>query len=197
MSVVSSGNVFVAIPNLGWIRTDLAALLCNWSLRGGCSVYTPEGLRPPGYARNVCAKAFLDSNCSHILFIDDDTLPPIGAIGMLIDAKVPAISGVTKAMKRDDDGQLKAVGMVARRNGSGELKAAYGKGVERIDACGSSCILIERWVFETLEFPWYEDRAWGDIRGQDFVFCEKLEAAEVPLFANFDVQCSHRKEIDI
>jgi hypothetical protein len=100
-------------------------------------------------------------------------------------------------MKRDVDGLVKPVGMVVRKDENGELKAALGDGVQRVDRCGSSCILIERWVFEKVEFPWYEDRAWGESRGQDFVFCEKLEEAEIPLFAHFGVVCSHRKEVDI
>ena len=69
-------------------------------------------------------------------------------------------------------------------------------GGARIDAAGSGCILFKREVFEKIAFPWYEERPWGGVRGSDFILCEKMAVAQIPLHAHFGVVCVHRKEVD-
>jgi hypothetical protein len=57
-------------------------------------------------------------------------------------------------------------------------------------------MLIRRSVFETIPFPWFEDRSYGEMRG-DFLFCKKVREAGIQIFAHFSVKAAHRKEIDI
>ena len=159
-------------------------------------LYTPSNLRPIPFARNSCVLAMRHSQATHIWFVDADTVPEYNALELLLRENVQAISGVVPQMKIDEDGMQKPVGMVMRRNSDGDLKAAYGEGVEVIDACGSGCVLYERNVFEKLEMPWYEERPWGPVRGSDLILGEKMAAAGIPLHAHFGVVCGHRKEVD-
>jgi len=182
---------------MGWIRTSLLFNLIVWVRDNGAFLYCPEGLRPTAYARNHCVEAFLKSDYTHLWFIDSDTTPPIESLKLLLDADKNAISGVVPTMKRDIDGFDKPVGMVARAAVNGEYNPVVGKGIEKIDVCGSACFLIKREVFNKVSLPWFEDKSWGKSRGQDFNFCKKLEESGVDLFAHFDVICRHRKEVDL
>jgi hypothetical protein len=159
-------------------------------------IFAPNGLRPIPYARNFCVKAFLQTDCTHLWFVDGDTIPPPKAPYQMLGAEKDAISGVVHVMKVDDDGMQKPAPMVLRRNRDGDLKVAIGEGVEPIAAAGSGCIMFTRRVFKTIDFPWYEDRPWGEVRGSDFLFCEKLQSQKIQLYAHFDVVCLHRKEVE-
>jgi hypothetical protein len=191
-------SVFLAIPNMGWLHTGLARNVRHWD-RAGIIVHDPSGIRPIPRARNACVLAFMESDATHLWFVDADTVPSADAPDILLGAGRVAVSGVVHQMKVDDDGVQKPVGMVMRRNGNGNLKAAYQTGadpVEPIDACGSGCVMYERGVFETLPFPWYEERPWGPVPGSDLILGEKMAAAGIPLHAHFGVVCVHRKEVD-
>ena len=189
-------KVFLAIPNMGWLHTGLVSRLMPWLRDGGVTLFTPSGLRPIPYARNTCVDAFLKSLCSHLWFVDADTVPPADALDSLLDADEIAVSGVVHQMKVDEDGTQKPVAMVMRRNGDGDLKEARGQGIEPIDACGSGCVMYRRELFEVLERPWYEERPIGAVRGSDLILGEKMAAAQIPLHAHFGVVCVHRKEVD-
>ena len=189
-------KIFLAIPNMGWLHSQLVVNIIPWMRDWNVTLFAPNGLRPIPYARNFCVKAFLESGCTHLWFVDADTVPGSDALGLLLSAKVAAISGIVRQMKVDTDGTQVPVGIVVRKNDQHQYKEAVGSGVERIDACGSGCILLSREVFDRIPFPWYEERVWGDVRGSDFILGEKLEQVGIPLYAHFGVQCLHRKEVD-
>ena len=190
-----ASKVFIAIPNMGWINTRLVHRMRDWASQGIYS-YEPEGHRPIPNARNHCVEQFLKSDATHLWFIDSDTAPKVSALPLLLQSGCVAISGVVRQVKMDVDGFAKPVGMVMKRNKCGELKAAGGEGVTPIDACGFGCVMVERSVFEAVGFPWFEER-FKDRRvvGSDMIFCEKMEALDLPLHAHFDVICTHRKEL--
>ncbi len=189
-------SLFVAIPTMGWLHAGLASRILVWTRDLGAYVICPEYLRPTSYARNWCAREFLKSDRSHLLFVDADTLPPFDAPKLLLDADKPVVAAVVHQMKLDDDGITKPVPMVARREERGFVPV-YGKGIVEIDTCGFGCVLIEREVFSKIDFPWFEDHPWGEGRGQDFDFCRKAEKADVSLYAHLDVVCRHRKQVDL
>lgn len=178
--------IFVAIPNLRWISTQLALTLPHWMKNYGVTVFAPEMLKPIGYARNYCVKKFLETKATHFLFIDADVAPEPGVLEKLLTANVDVIAAKVNVMKVDVDGIAKPVPILCRRNASGEMKIHFGKGVERIDRAGTGCMLIKRSVFETIKCPWFESKDWGEVRGTDFNFCEKMEKAGIPLFGHFD-----------
>ena len=78
---------------MGWLHVGLLENLIGWLRDYDTILYVPSGLRPIPYARNHCVKAFLASDCSHLWFVDADTLPPPDALDNLLSADVDAISG--------------------------------------------------------------------------------------------------------
>lgn len=188
----TTSSVLLAIPNEGWLRTDLFERVRAWAPQ--VSLYMPQGLRPVSYAKNVCMNACLEGDFEYIFFVDSDTVPPEHALDALLEADVPMISGITHQMKCDSDGKMKPCPMVVRD----DYPVTSGQGVEGIDACGASCLLIHRSVIEKTLAPWFETDDWGEPRrGSDFNFCRKVASAGIPMHAHFGVVCVHRKEVDI
>jgi hypothetical protein len=184
-----NSEIFIAIPNMGFLSVELVGLVMN---HRNCFLYTPLGLRPTSYARNDCAKRFMETDAKYLWFIDSDTTPPPEALKLLLDADKPAVSGVVNSIIKVN-GENKALGMVLKRGEDGQYYPAIGtQGVHKIDASGFACILLKREVFEQVEFPWFEEKSWGESRGEDFIFCEKMAEKGIPLYAHFEVQCKHR-----
>lgn len=194
-------RIMIAVPNLGWIRMALVNNLVEWIQIYGGIVHMPEGYRPVSYARNMCVEALLQSDCTHIWFVDSDTVPQPDAMNLLLGADKDVITGVTRVLKEDTDKIQKAVPMVAvfdpnATNPDG-TKGGYrpvmrAKGIGPIDVCGASCLMIKRAVFEKLgDQPLFTEESWGDNRGEDFRFCQKLAEAGVEMWAHFDVKCVH------
>ena len=181
---------------MGWICTPLVALAIRWIRDYGAVWWTPERLRPISYAKNWCAKKFMESDCTHFWMLDADTIPPSDALDMLLDADCDIVAAVVRTMKLDLDGIVKPVAMLMRGH-EGQYYEASGSGVQSVDRIGFGCVLFKRRVFEMIKFPWFEEKPWGEVRGTDFIFCEKLEELGVPIHGHFDVICQHRKEWDL
>jgi hypothetical protein len=182
---------------MGWMSTKLMLNIVYWLKTYGVYWYSPIHLQPVSYARNYCARKFLESDYTHLWFVDNDTIPPPFAYDLLTRANVPVISGIAHVMKEDLDGVVKRVAMVARKDEKGEYKEARGQGIAPVDRCGSACVLIQRQVFERVEFPYYNEGSWGGVRGEDFNFIDKVRAAEIDVYAHHDVVCTHLKYVEI
>lgn len=187
-------EIFIATPNLGWICTELAQAMPYWLKNFSTTWWAPVGLKPISYARNWCASKFMESDANHFWLIDADISPPKYALGALLSAEKDVVATAVKVMKIDDGGNKMPVNMLMRGN-NGKYYEAHGNGLERIDRAGFGCILFHRRVFEIIPFPWFELKPWGEFRGTDFIFCEKLERAGIPLYARFDVACGNRAEV--
>ncbi len=189
-------KVFAALPNMGWIETRLMLNLIPW-LKAGIYVWAPSNVRPASFAYNTCVEAFLKTDYTHFWFLNADTIPPVDALKLLLEADKDIVCGITPTLKLDLDGEVKSVPMVCRRVGDLNFKPVLGEGLVPIDACGTACTMIKRELFEAVEAPWYEDRNWhGEMPG-DFRFCCKAKEAGFEIFAHFDVRCIHRKEVDL
>jgi len=188
-------SIFVAVPNMGWLRTGLFPPLVHWMKTYGAQIYTPECLQPQAYARNYCVERLMETNHTHILFVDADVKPELDAMKLLLDADKQFITGVYRMQKQDVDGSMHHLWMVARDSPEGP-RPLDGEGIESIDYCGFGLVLIEREVFETVKYPWFEDRSTEGMRG-DFLFCKKVREAGLEMYAHFGVRGTHRKEVDI
>lgn len=197
-------RVMIAVPNLGQMDTRLVMKLLRWSIMPQnweqVTIIAPIGHIPHDSARNYCVSQFLDTDDTHLLFIDDDVVPPVDALEKLLKANVPVISGLYPSEWFDnEDGKIRTRNNVfSEIRDDGELIEAKGSGVGRIMSCGGGCLLIRREVIEHLPAPWFEfhynERGLMNV-GEDVDFCKKLKAADIPLFAHFDVQCNHVKQV--
>lgn len=194
----------IAVPNLGTMDTRLVMKLLRWSIMPqnweSVTILAPIGQIPHDSARNYCVEQFLQTDNTHLLFLDDDVVPPVYALGRLLEADKPVISGLYPIQWANP-----ATGSMGTRQSvfsdvlsNGELVEAKGEGVQLIQSCGGGCLLIRRDVLETIKAPWfkfhYNERGLMNL-GEDVDFCRKLKDANIPLYAHFDVQCNHVKTI--
>lgn len=197
-------RVMIAVPNLGKIDTRLMMRLIRWaSIKGVWSnieIVAPIGHIPHDSARNYCLDLFLQSDCTHIFFIDSDVVPPLDALEKLLLAEKPVITGIYPSTWYDNEKKE-----MSRRNNvfselkeNGELVEAKGKGVVCVHSAGAGCLLIQRDVIEQdIDSPVFKfeyNSVGMMIVGEDVYFCNKMREAGVYLYAHFDVQCNHVKE---
>ena len=114
--------------------------------------------------RNFSVKRFLDSDCTHLLFIDADMMPGEDTIKALLRHDVPIVSGIALMSREphepavfDDDGVF--------WNFDGKL--------HKVRFVGMSNCLIEREVCERMDEPWFDDGVLDRGGGEDKYFCDK------------------------
>ena len=191
-------KILVAVPNMGQISTSLALRLMEWMADGlPIILYAPQNVMPHHRARNLCHKTFLESNCTHLFWVDADTIPSRHALRQLIDDDKPVVSAVVQAWK---EGAPMAVAF--RWNETlGGYAPHYGDGVERVDIATLACCLIERDVMERVgarAFCFEDTDEWGaDGYSETFVFCRRLGRLQIPVYVDYRLLCGHRKTIDL
>lgn len=195
-------SVFVAIPNMGTIQTDLVLRVISWIYGAKIILFPPQGYSPVSVARNLCVKEFLNQNYDYLFFVDSDTVPPIDAINKLLAADKKVISGVTCNLKLCNDGLLRPAPMVMRyadpkNPDDGLLPITKPDGIEEVDGFGMSCCMIHKSAFDGMEEPWFTERFVAEkgqkAMGEDLLFCKKLKDKGVPLYADFSIHCDHHK----
>jgi len=191
-------KIFVAVPNMGQIATDLVMRLMEWMAEGPPIVlYAPQNVIPPHRVRNLCHKAFLESDCSHLFIVDGDTIPPPNALRQLLEDRKPLVSAVVQAWK---EGGPMAVAF--RWNEAlGGYAPHYGNGVEKVDIATLACCMIERDVMEKVgprAFSWEDTDEWGtEGYSNTFVFCRRLGRLQIPIHVDYRLLCGHRKTVDL
>lgn len=197
-------RVMIAIPNLGNMDTRLVMKLLRWTAMPmnweQATIVAPIGHIPHDSARNYCVDQFLQTDDTHLFFIDSDVVPPVDALELLLAANVDVVSGLYPSEWYDN-----GVHRIKTRNNvfsdireDGELIEANGKGIQEIRSCGGGCLLIKRHVLEEMEAPWFKFHYDGKGQmnlGEDVDFCKKLKESGVKLHAHFGVQCNHVKTI--
>jgi len=195
-------SVFVAVPNMGTIQTDLVLRIISWVYGTKAIFFPPQGYSPVSVARNLCVTEFLKQGFDYLFFVDADTVPPPEAIKTLLASKKQIISGVTCNLKLCTDGLLRPAPMVMRyvnpKDPEEGLKPiAQQEGVEEVDGFGMSCCMIHKSVFDGMEEPYFTEKFVAEpgkkAMGEDLLFCKRLKELGIPLFADFSVNCDHHK----
>jgi len=144
-------------------------------------------------ARNEIALSFMASECTHLLFVDDDVLVPQGAVPLLLAAETPIVSGWYRdVLKRPIIYQLEPFALWP-------ADKPVEPGLHMIDGMGLGCTLIERQVFEKVTQPWFETLSQIDAQGrlvetgEDVRFAEKLRAHGFTWVLHGDVACDHAR----
>lgn len=198
----------IAVPNLGHLHVNLVEVLLRWHFQQGSyetiTLLMPRGIQPHDAARNYCVNAFLQTDFTHLFFIDSDVVPPIETLDQLLDADKDVIAGLYPTMKFKNNMQVKEhavynrVGRVVDGETKYGLEEAHGSGIQEIDRAGTGCLLIKRKVLETMERPHfqflYSDLGISAV-GEDINFCKKAQEAGFKIHAHFGVVCQHAKEI--
>jgi hypothetical protein len=80
--------------------------------------------------------------------------------------------------------------------GVGEDRA---HGLQEVDGCGATGVLIKRHVLETMEPPWfkmqYKEDGCSLYLGEDYWFCTKAKEYGFKVWADFDLRQTHIKTV--
>jgi len=206
-------RIFIAMPNSGKVCTKNVTNLVGWFMSDAYTLqfFGPDDKRPHDRARNLCAKAFLETDFEYLLFMDEQTAPEPSYLDILLKADKPMVSGVVQTIQAGKN-KLPYVGpqvsmapalvSISLRGKDGKYRAHYGKGLEEVDITTCGFTLIKREVMEAVHnrfgppFSWgrLTDEEWGiDGYSEDFDFCMKVKEAGFPIYAHLRVTEKERR----
>lgn len=165
-------EVFLGLPNTGYIRTELML----WIMQSKIRHISPIQAKPHDACRNLIVKNFLHSDLKWLLMIDSDVVPATNVQEMVLNNLPVCSAHVCTVNGRE----VIPVGMT-RSDPTGyhhDFKHSNPEGApHRVDAVGTGCILIRRDVFDTLDQPYFKfvyDKEGLLINGEDFDFSERV-----------------------
>lgn len=194
-------KILIAVPTFdGHIEIDTVKAICAM-----CRDFQADFLPVHGYdvasARNYIANYALNNEYDAVLMIDSDTVPPDGALEMLLEGDYPIKVGtyiyglnrsLTVASRVDEENTL--LYDESRLIPAAEVCSYNGKSV-LIGGSGMGCALIKTDVFRRLPYPWFRWVTYdnGDELGEDCYFAELCRTGGVPMMLDSRVLCGHIK----
>jgi hypothetical protein len=175
------------------------ALIGNGELFNG--IFAHAKFHVPDNARNTFVETALEKDCDYVFFMDTDMSFQRGTLAMMIrhmasiSGEVPPIIGGVYC-NRGNDFRWHVYKWVEEEEGWHSLKFPLNKGLMRVDAIGTGCMLIDVGVFKMLEWPWFEYeykmfKGNRDRVSEDMTFCKKCMDAGIPIYADTDIKCGH------
>jgi hypothetical protein len=170
--------------SLAMVHAAFGQLLPD-GVRGGIKMFNKTQCSIVHLARNELAQLSLDSDCTHIWFVDDDMQFPMNTLNQLLshDKDVVAANCVTK--ENPPRPTSKAL------NSKRLYTTKHSTGLEEVESTGTGCILIKREVFEGMKKPWF-DFEWIDaeanaVLGEDRYFCREARKAGFEIYIDHDI----------
>lgn len=205
--MVNKPKILIGLPTMGNIHTMLALDIFVWiaeAQKGAydLSVYPTMSVQPVDNARNHIVEEFLKTDCTHLFFIDSDTIPPKNALSKLLAADKDVISGLTPIIEHDENRKNDSNGFYRKMNvvGMNDKHVNEYIGTVPVKGAGGACILIKRSVFEKMKTPWYrfqyhDDNGKSIIVGEDILFTAKCQELGIQPWADTSIICKHSKVI--
>lgn len=190
------------------VHTLLVIDLLRWAMdaqqlgKYDYSIYPTMSVQPVDNARNHIVEEFLKTDCTHLFFVDSDTIPPANALAKLLAADKDIISGLTPIIEHDANRKNDSQGFYRKYNVVGMNDKFINEYIGLVEAkvAGSSCILIKREVLEAIESPWYrfqyqDDNGKHVVIGEDILFCIKAREKGFKVWVDSSIICGHSKTI--
>jgi len=191
-------NVCLLVPHYGfvsleWVDSTYAPFRWTSNPMFNKSLKMARGIQNLDTERNVLVQyALEEKDVTHMLFLDTDCImeKPTDinqAIAMLLQCKVPIVSGLYRAKKKED---FPYAMWITNPAGPGYLPVeSYTGNWLNVDVIGFGFVLLERQVFEKVPQPWF---TWGEPQpSEDFAFCEKAKKHGFDIRVYTDVKLSH------
>lgn len=184
-------SVFVAILTRGIVPTQWAQSFRALQLPDTARIAFYSGM-PFDHARNVAVEQAINHGFNHLMFLDDDVLPPPDVYYRLVAHSADIISGLYHRRQNP----IYPVAMIKTETGYGWI-SEYNRGVINVDLVGAGCLLIHRLVLEKMKKPWFEwlidreDIKEGERFSEDFAFCAKAQKLGYQILLDTSIECSH------
>jgi hypothetical protein len=204
-------RLFVALPVYGGYDPFFVRSLLSLVQNPPCEIHVADNIGDSlvSRARNMLVDRFLQTDCTHLLFLDTDLIFSPEHIARLVSHDLPVVAGLYP--KKQDE-----LSWVA--NTHPDHPEPNDQGLQRVRYVGTGCMLVRRDVFETLRdklwvemyladhdpcdapprFDWFpvgvtDDSAIGRRRylSEDWFFCELCARAGIEVWADVKVALKH------
>lgn len=191
-------RVLIAIPTNKFVETDTFKSIYDLDI--------PENVETDiqffyGYRvdqiRNLIADYSLKNGFKYVLFVDSDIILPPNTLSSLLGWTFPndehedVISGIY--VQRIEPHVIELYNLEGKRI---EYKDIEGKTEPfEISGCGFGCTLVNTTIFTKIFHPRFEYHPaldHKDTLSEDYDFCMKLNANQIPIFAHPSVICGHK-----
>lgn len=187
-------DLMIAIPTMGSIHTNLSSWLLDQFSR---TIFSNQ-ISPHSHARNTLVDTFLNSRAQYqyLMFVDSDTVPPVGAatrLRMALDAGADLATGVTPIQK----GNERSWNVYQKHEDVETVVTDTPSKTFEIVGCGMSCVMMKRSVFDVVEKPFFKSIEFedGNICSEDLYFCDQLFKQGLKMVCDPVVKCEHFKTI--
>ena len=94
-------KIFIGLPTMSYVHTLLTSALIGWftSKKYSIEIFFTINEQPVDNARNKIVEKFLQSDSTHLLFIDSDTRPPENCIEKMLKINKDVISVLTPIIR--------------------------------------------------------------------------------------------------
>jgi hypothetical protein len=184
----------------GWIHPDLALFLLEWASKSIGPVHFVRNYRPHHNARNQAAEMFMKGGQGWLLMVDNDTVPPRGALELIKHLDGRDIVAVPYPFYQIKDGKFSVRDCVFQGSAAKGLEPfnVTGAGFQEIVACGGGCVFVHRKVFEKLAQPWFRPTTNPHDPGEDIDFCMRTRQAGFKIWTTADYgRAEHFKTIPL
>lgn len=190
-------KVLIAVPTMEMARQALFYDYFNCLVKPIGTIMTFAHGQSPAKNRNLMIQQALDNECSHVLFIDDDTAFEPDMLERLISHDKPIVTGLYFMRnfphnpiifdEAYEDGRCRT-----------HFLSAGETGLIPIVAAGLGCCLINTEVFLAMEQPWIrlgelEKDNWSD----DIGFFRRVREIGFQSYCDLDCQVGHMATVTI
>lgn len=202
-------KILIGLPTMGHVHTFLLVRLLSYCMEAATkgdlniSLYPTLGVTPVDNARNEIVDQFLKTDCTHLLWLDSDTIPPADGLRKLLAINQDIVSAITPIIEYDDaQKDSESNGFYKKWNcvGIDNKFVKPNSGVVPIHGAGGSCLLVKRRVYEDMPKPCYrfqyaDDNGKECFAGEDISFVAKAIGRGFTAFADTSIICGHEKPI--
>lgn len=172
---MESHVTLLVVENRDMILLEYCKFILQQMLEGRIDdlMFWHEGTRRQvWYMRREMIEQALKTDCTHVLFVDTDVIPPVNTVERLLQHDLPLVSGYYCDTSGAPVNRL-------------EGKAYLGKGVEAVDVFSMGLSLIRRDVLEKIEYPEPDQKYKFDA---DVEFCRLAKAAGFQPMCDFNLR---------
>ena len=199
-------KVYFALLNNGPIRREMSSTVIPAMNRTEGVELVWENpnktwANPISSNRNKIVKRFLETDCTHLLMIDDDVVPLHNPCTMVfIDRDVVG----SPALVRSEGQTMVWTAYSAHSGGVGYSAIDIDSIDDMFDVIevaivGTGCIMVKREVLENVKEPFHSEFDDDGIQtyGTDFAFCRRATKAGYKVFTTTHRRCEHFKELGL